>query len=87
MESAYAVMVSTVEHVSKISNEKSINAVIVKPDTYNDILGERNYNNQESINLICIIAIILMTAGDFSYERNVECMYFREHQKEEYYMD
>ena len=69
MESAYAVMVSTVEHVSKISNEKSINAVIVKPDTYNDILGERNYNNQESINLICIIAIILMTAGDFSYER------------------
>ena len=69
MESAYAVMVSTVEHVRKISNEKSINAVIVKPDTYNDILGERNYNNQESINLICIIAIILMTAGDFSYER------------------
>ena len=44
MESAYAVMVSTVEHVRKISNEKSINAVIVKPDTYNDILGERNCN-------------------------------------------
>ncbi len=50
MESAYAVMVSTVEHVrEKISNEKSINAVIVKPDTYNDILGERNYNNQEAL--------------------------------------
>ncbi len=70
MSSALSAMNTVVEHVNKMRDEKGINAVIVKPDTYNDILGERNYANQENINLVCIIAVILILSGDFSFERN-----------------
>jgi hypothetical protein len=69
MTKAYQVMDNAVNYARQIQNEKGIHAVIVKPNTYNDIFGTRLYSNQENMNLICIFAIILMISGDFAYER------------------
>jgi len=69
MSSALNAMNAIIAHVNKMRDEKGIKAVIVKPDTYNDILGERSYANQENINLVCIIAVILIISGDFAFER------------------
>ena len=68
MENALSKMQVAVLHV-KTMREKGTAAVIVKPYSYHDILGNRNYVNQENINLVCVFVIIMLMAGDFSYER------------------
>lgn len=68
MENALSKMQAAVLHV-KTMREKGTEAVIVKPYVYQDILGNRNYVNQENINLVCVFVIILLIAGEFSYER------------------
>ncbi|MDO5382960.1 MAG: hypothetical protein Q4F06_09650 [Eubacteriales bacterium] len=50
--------------------ERGIDSVYIRPDTYNDIFGKRLFDNNNTFNLIAIIAMILLATGDFSYEKN-----------------
>lgn len=63
------IMLETQSSYLRAQNEKGIDARFVNPIVYNDIFGERLYNNQASINLLCIIAVILAIGGTFAYER------------------
>ncbi len=63
------IMLETQSSYLRAQNEKGINIGFVDPIVYNDIFGERLYNNQASINLLCIIAVILVIGGTFAYER------------------
>lgn len=62
-------MQAAVDYVNEINDNRSASAVIVNPVNYNDILGERMYSSNESVNLISIIIVILLFAGDYAFER------------------
>ena len=63
------VMQTAVDYVNEINDNRSASAVIVNPANYNDILGERMYSSNESVNFISIIIVILLFAGDYAFER------------------
>ena len=62
-------MQAAVDYVNEINDNRSASAVIVNPANYNDILGERMYSSNESVNFISIIIVILLFAGDYAFER------------------
>lgn len=68
-KAAVRLMQENFRYISAVNSEKNIKAVIVNPVVYNDILGKRLYANQESVNLVCILTIILAVGGIFSFER------------------
>lgn len=57
------VMQTAVDYVNEINDNRSASAVIVNPANYNDILGERMYSSNESVNFISIIIVILLLQG------------------------
>ncbi len=69
MKSAVNAMRGSADYVKKVNAQKHIEAVIVNPAPYNDVLGKRMNANQESINLICVLTIILAVGGMFGYEK------------------
>ncbi len=62
-------MRAAVDYVNEVSKTKAASVVIVNPVNYDDILGERMFSNNESMNLISIIIVILLFAGDYAFER------------------
>lgn len=68
-ETALIKMKQSVVYLKKVNEEQNIRAVIMDSRSYDDIFGQRNYTNEEIINLICILAIILMVGGGFSFEK------------------
>lgn len=62
------------QYLLQLKEEKGIDGQFVNPAVYRDIFGERLYNNQTSINLLCIVAVILCVSGVFAYERRHNMM-------------
>ena len=69
MNSALTHMQQKNDYVKKINDEKGIEAVIVNSNTYDDVFGDRMFTNQDSINVVCILAIILILSGAFAFEK------------------
>ncbi len=63
------VMQSEYEYVNNIKESRGVDAVIVSPYNYDDILGSRMYSNNEALNLISVVIIILIAAGEYATER------------------
>lgn len=69
LSEAIAKLDYTQQYLVNLKEEKDIDGQFVNPEMYNDIFGERLYNNQLNINLLCIVAVILCVGGVFAYER------------------
>lgn len=57
------------EYVKNIKESRKTAAVIVNPYNYDDILGSRLFSNTETMNLIAVVIIMLISAGDYAKER------------------
>lgn len=66
---AVDIMQSEYEYVKNIKESRKTAAVIVNPYNYDDILGSRLFSNTETMNLIAVVIIILIAAGDYAFER------------------
>ena len=53
----------------KQMNEKGISAVVINPYEYTETIGNREWNNQELIAMINIIAAIVISCGFIAYEK------------------
>ena len=53
----------------KQMNEKGISAVVINPYEYTETIGNREWNNQELIAMINVIAAIVISCGFIAYEK------------------
>lgn len=53
----------------KRMNEQGISAVVINPYEYTESIGSREWNNQELIAMINVIAAIVISCGFISYEK------------------
>lgn len=63
------IMQKEYDYVKNINESREADAVIVNPYNYDDIFGSRLYSNNETMNLISVVIIILIAAGDYASER------------------
>lgn len=63
------IMQKEYDYVKKINESREAEAVIVNPYNYDDIFGSRLYSNNETMNLISVVIVILIAAGDYASER------------------
>lgn len=63
------IMQNEYDYVKNINESREADAVIVNPYNYDDIFGSRLYSNNETMNLISVVIIILIAAGDYASER------------------
>lgn len=61
------------EYLRKMESE-GVSAVFINNEVYDELFGNRLYNNQANINLLCIISIVFSVGGIFAYERKYNMM-------------